>query len=56
MIKYFRFPTTSVHGVQYADRNEVAKDINKFAEENEFKIVQISVCDDTGIFVLFEKE
>lgn len=55
MLKYFRFPTQSVHGVNFAKKEETVMEVNKFAEENGLKIVQISSCDDCGIFVVFDK-
>lgn len=55
MIKYFRFQVTSVGGFQFTIKEETAKEINKYAEENELKIVSISLCGDNGMFVVFEK-
>ena len=56
MLKYFRFPSQSVGGCCIALKEETVKEINKFAEENNLKIHQISACDDNGLFVVFEEK
>ena len=55
MVKYFMFPTQSVGRFQFTMKEETAKEINKYAEKNDLKIIQISVCGDNGMFVVFEK-
>lgn len=54
MVKYFRFPTLSVGGFQITKKEETVEEINKYAYENRLKVIQISVCEDNGIFVVFE--
>ena len=54
MLKYFRFPSKSVGGFHVTEKNETVKEINEYAEENGLKIIQISACDDNGLFVVFE--
>lgn len=55
VLKYFRFPSKSVCGFHITEKEETVKAINKYAEENGLKIIQISACDDNGLFVVFEK-
>ena len=55
MIKYFEFETHSVGGFHLTNKNKTVNEINTYAEENNLKIVQISACNDDGIFVVFEK-
>ena len=55
MIKYFRFESHSVGGFHITEKEKTVNEINTYAEENNLKIVQISACDDNGIFVVFEK-
>ena len=54
MLKYFRFPSKSVNGFHITEKNRTVKEINEYAEENNLKIIQISACDDNGLFVVFE--
>lgn len=55
MLKYFRFPTQSVGGFLFTKKEETVKEVNKYAEENNLKIIQVSACDDNGLFIVFEK-
>ena len=55
MVKYFIYPCRNVHGIYVTDKIGAAKEINEYAEKNGLKIVQISVCENTGVFVVFEK-
>ena len=55
MIKYFMYPYRNVHGMYVTDKIGITKEINEYAEKNGLKIIQISVCEDTGLFVVFEK-
>lgn len=55
MIKYFRFKGMTVSGRWIVDRSGTAKEINEYAEKNGLKIAQISVCEDAGVFVVFNK-
>ena len=55
MLKYFIFPSQALGGCYFSLKEETAKEINKFAEENNLKIHQIYACDDNGLFVVFEK-
>lgn len=55
MLKYFKFDVYSVCGVSFPDRKNIAEEINRYAQENELKIIQIVLCDDNGIFVVFEE-
>lgn len=56
MIEYFSYKGMTVGNRWIADRRGTAKEINKYAENNGLKIVQISACEDTGLFVVFEKQ
>ena len=55
MLKYFCFPSQFLGGRCIMHKEETAKEINKYAEENNLKIMQIYSCDDSGLFVVFEK-
>ena len=55
MLKYFMFPSKTIGGHSFTNKKEVVKEINEYAEENNLKIIQITSCDDSGLFVLFEK-
>jgi len=55
MIKYFRYITKSILGIQCVETEEITNRINKYASENKLKIIQFSLQNDNGIFVLFEK-
>ena len=55
MLKYFWFPSQSLGGRCITHKEETVKEINKYAEENNLKIMQIHSCDDNGLFVVFEK-
>ena len=55
MLKYFRFPSKTFGGFSFAEKHAVVYEINGYAEENGLKIIQISACDDNGLFVVFEK-
>ena len=54
MLKYFTFKATAAGGYCLIKKEETVKEINKYAEENDLKIIQVSVCDN-GIYVVFEK-
>lgn len=55
MLKYFIFNSESLYGVQCIDRKRTVEQINNYAEKNGYKIKQIEIANDNGIFVLFEK-
>lgn len=55
MLKYFRFPSQSVGGFHITKKEETVEAVNTYAEENNLKIIQVSACDDNGLFVVFEK-
>lgn len=38
------------------DRDEVAAEINQFAEENNLEVVSLSCSGNTGIFVAFKQK
>lgn len=56
MIKYFRFPVRNIGGLHITMKEETVEEVNSYAEKHGLKIVQIAVCEDNGMFVVFDKE
>lgn len=54
MVEYFRFPTQSIGGFQLTSKEDTAKEINRYAKDKNLRVVQIAVCEDNGMFVVFE--
>ena len=57
MVKYFSFESHIMPGnITVTNKNKTVDEINTYAEKNNLKIVQISMCNDDGIFVVFKKK
>lgn len=56
MIKYFSFPVRNIGGLHVTMKEETCREINDYANQHNLKVIQISVCGDNGLFVVFDKE